>query len=247
LSELSDQLAKVVLPPLPPSIEFSDELLKDTIQQKEGAAQKISGATTEIDSNERRMDEHRKYLEDHADIDSKVEDQEKKVRELEHKLRVVKSAIEATEKTSESLSNRVKPGVERYMANVLPAITSGRYRAVRLDQDYNLEVWDPDAGEFVPKEVFSGGTEDQMLLAMRLSFAQALLPEVYGRKPEFLFLDEPLGSSDEVRRTGILEFLKTGLRESFKQIFLISHVSGLEQEIPNIIKLEDGKVVSVTP
>ena len=210
-------------------------------------AQNVSKSTTEIDSNKTRIDEDRKYLEGHADIESKVSDQEKKVQGLEHKIRVVKSAIEATEKTSESLSNRVKPGVERYMAHVLPAITSGRYKAVRLDQDYNLEVWDPEAGEFMSKDVFSGGTEDQMLLALRLSFAQALLPEVYGRKPEFLFLDEPLGSSDEVRRTGILEFLETGLRDSFKQIFLISHVGGLEQEIPNIIKLEDGKVVNISP
>ena len=245
--ELNEQLVNFVLPPLPPSIEFSDRLLRNTIQEKEGVAQNVSKSTTEIDSNKTRIDEDRKYLEDHADIESKVRDQEKKVQGLEHKIRVVKSAIEATEKTSESLSNRVKPGVERYMAHVLPAITSGRYKAVRLDQDYNLEVWDPEAGEFMSKDVFSGGTEDQMLLALRLSFAQALLPEVYGRKPEFLFLDEPLGSSDEVRRTGILEFLETGLRDSFKQIFLISHVGGLEQEIPNIIKLEDGKVVNISP
>jgi exonuclease SbcC len=247
VKELNDQLVNVVLPPLPPSIVFSDQLLRDTFQEKEMVARNISKSTEAIDSNKRRIDEDRKYLEDHADIESKVGDQEKKVQELEHKIRVVKSAIDATEKTSESLSNRVKPGVERYMAHVLPAITSGRYKAVRLDQDYNLEVWDPEAGEFMSKDVFSGGTEDQMLLALRLSFAQALLPEVYGRKPEFLFLDEPLGSSDEVRRTGILEFLETGLRNSFKQIFLISHVGGLEQEIPNIIKLEDGKVVNISP
>ncbi len=245
--DLNDRLASIIFPPLPPSIEFSDQLLRNTIQEKEGVAQNVRQSTTEIDSNKGRITEDRKYLEDHADIESKVRDQEKKVQELEHKIRVVKSAIDATEKTSESLSNRVKPGVERYMAHVLPAITSGRYKAVRLDQDYNLEVWDPEAGEFMSKDVFSGGTEDQMLLALRLSFAQALLPEVYGRKPEFLFLDEPLGSSDEVRRSGILEFLETGLRDSFKQIFLISHVGGLEEEIPHTIKLEDGKVVNVSP
>jgi len=43
-----------------------------------------------------------------------------------------------------------------------------------------------------------------------------LLPEVKGKKPEFIFLDEPLGSSDEVRRSGILKIrpsrnLQTGL------------------------------------
>ena len=45
----------------------------------------------------------------------------------------------------------------------------------------------------------------------------------------------------------ILECLISGLGDGFKQIFLISHVGGLEEEIPSIIRLEDGRVAfSVT-
>jgi exonuclease SbcC len=128
------------------------------------------------------------------------------------------------------------------MSAILPALTSSKYRAAVLDEDYNLKVWEPEAGEYKPKEVYSGGTEDQFLLAMRLAFALALLPEVKGQKPEFVFLDEPLGSSDDVRRSGIVDYLAHDLSRKFKQIFVISHVGGLEEHVQNIITLEDGMV-----
>ncbi len=236
------QIAAVELPPLPEGVEFSRELLKKAADQKEEVRGEISSTETQIGENNKRIDEDRKYVKEHMDIEQRVEGQRKLVQEIELRIRVVRKAIEAVDKTAEALRNRVKPGVENYMGHILPAITSGRYRAVRLDENYNLEVWDPEAGEFRAKEVFSGGTEDQFLLAMRLAFALALLPEVKGRKPEFLFLDEPLSSSDEVRRSGILEYLNSGLADSFKQIFLISHVGGLEEGISNVIRLEDGRV-----
>src|SRR3989440_12503617 len=84
-----------------------------------------------------------------------------------------------------------------------------------------------------------------MLLAMRLAFALALMPQAKGRNPEFLFLDEPLGSSDKVRREGILALMHKELSENFKQIFLISHVGDLEIEADTIIEMDNGTVREV--
>ncbi len=80
------------------------------------------------------------------------------------------------------------------------------------------------------------------MLAMRLAFALALIPQAKGRNPEFLFLDEPLGSSDRVRREGILALMHKELSENFKQIFLISHVGDLEVEADTIIEMDNGAV-----
>ncbi len=139
----------------------------------------------------------------------------------------------------------MKPQVERYMGLILPAITSNHYKAVELEDDYTVKVFDPEAGEFKPKEVFSGGTEDQLLLAMRLAFALALMPQAKGKSPEFLFLDEPLGSSDRVRREGILTLLRQELAQNFRQIFLISHVGDLEAEADTIIQMDNGSIREV--
>ncbi|HYY90942.1 MAG TPA: hypothetical protein VE955_03050, partial [Candidatus Dormibacteraeota bacterium] len=83
---------------------------------------------------------------------------------------------------------------------------------------------------------------DQLLLAMRLAFALALIPQAKGRNPEFLFLDEPLGSSDKVRREGILSLMRGELSENFRQIFLISHVGDLEVEADAVIEMDNGQV-----
>ena len=83
------------------------------------------------------------------------------------------------------------------------------------------------------------------MLAMRLAFALALIPQAKGKSPEFLFLDEPLGSSDRLRRDGILALLKGELAQNFKQIFLVSHVGDLEAEADTIINMDNGSVTEV--
>jgi len=62
-------------------------------------------------------------------------------------------------------------------------------------------------------------------------------------QPELMFLDEPVISSDEVLREGILNLLNRELSQSFKQIFLVSHIGGLDEQVKPIIRFEDGEVI----
>ncbi len=242
VTDVSTKLNEAKLPPLPEDAVFSDELLKDTERNRDQLRESLSRVKTQLEETISQIVELRRFIEENRGLAEQVEDQTKKVKLLEKELAVVKYAVKGLEHTSESLRNRVRPQVERYMGLILPAITSARYKAVQLDDDYTVRVFDPEAGEFKPKEVFSGGTEDQLLLAMRLAFALALTPQAKGRNPEFLFLDEPLGSSDKVRREGIVQLLQKELSQSFKQIFLISHVGDLEAEADSIITMENGAV-----
>src|SRR2546425_9023621 len=242
---LKEKLANVVLPTLPEGVVFSQELLVEASRHRDSLNEKVSRTRTQIEDAIERRSEYRRFLEENKDVDESVNAQQRKVRLLEKDLAVVKYSVKGLEQTSESLRNRVKPQVERFMGLILPVITSGRYKAVELDDDYTVRVFDPEAGEFRPKEVFSGGTEDQLLLAMRLAFALALLPQAKGRIPEVLFLDEPLGSSDKVRREGILALVHGELSENFRQIFLISHVGDLEAEADTVILMENGNVREV--
>ena len=240
VKDLERRLSELVVPTLPGGIVFAPELLGETLTARDGFARQLAIAQTSIRQNLQRNAELDRYLNEHADVPAKVQSQVEVVRKLERQLQVIRRALEGVQSTGESLRNRVRPGVQGYMSAILPALTSSKYRAAILDEDYSLQVWDPEAGEYRPKEVYSGGTEDQFLLAMRLAFALALLPEVKGQKPEFVFLDEPLGSSDEIRRSGIVDYLAQDLSKKFKQIFIISHVGGLEDRVQNIIRLDDG-------
>ncbi len=243
IAELGRKAAELIPPPLPAGVVYSRELVASVIKDRQGIHGEIADKQARIDSDKRTIDGNTGYLAQHENIKTEVEAQQERVRSLEHRLKVVRAAKEGIEKTAESRRVRFRPGVETYMGEILPSLTSGRYKAVMLDEDFGVQVFDPEAGEYRPKDVFSGGTEDQFLLAMRIAFALALMPEVKGTTPQFLWLDEPLGSSDEVRRSGIVEYLNVNLSRLFSQIFVVSHVGGLEEQIPNVIRLENGKVI----
>ncbi len=243
LDRLQKAFETVKFPTLPKGIVFSEELLRETSDTKETLGKDLIEKETRLKNSQEDVEELTEYVKENKDLPTQTEKQAELVESLKREFEVIRLSIEGVEKTAEALRSRVKPGVEQYMGLILPMITNGRYKAVQLDHGYNFEVWDPDAGEFKVKEVFSGGTEDQFLLSMRLAFALALLPEVKGMHPEFLFLDEPLASSDEERREGIIQLLNTELSARFKQIFLISHVTNLQTEVQNMIRLENGRVV----
>ena len=243
LEELEKEAEGIVFPELPEGVVFSDEVYEKTKKRREDLENDLNYNKGFLNGQRKRLKKASDFLVNNQEVPDKERTQREVVEKLERRVQVVKIAIEALEKTAESLRERVRPNVERYMSRILPSITNGRYRAVQLDEDYNLKVWDPDAGEFRAKEVFSGGTEDQFLLAMRLAFALALMPESKGTSPEFLFLDEPLASSDADRREGIIRFIKEDLSAKFKQIFIISHISDLESEVDHVIRLEDGRIL----
>ncbi len=245
IATVERKLKNTLLPSLPEGVEFSPALLDEASQMRDNLNESVSRVKTQVEESMTRMIELKQFLEENKELEEQVDEQKRKVLLLQKQLAVVKYSIKGLEQTSESLRNRVKPQVERYMSQILPVITSGRYKAVQLEDDYTVRVFDPEAGEFRPKEVFSGGTEDQLLLAMRLAFALALIPQAKGRNPEFLFLEEPLGSSDKVRREGILELMHKELSQNFKQIFLISHVGDLEVEADTVIEMENGAVREV--
>ena len=242
VNDLQKALEKIVFPELPENVEFSKDLLKQIREQKRDLENDLTEKKTLLGKYQENVEKLTRYMKENEDLPAHFEEQRKRVSILERRLKIVKLAIEAVDKTAEALRNRVQPNVEQYMGIILLTITNGRYKAVQLDENFNLKVWDPDAGEFKLKEVFSGGTEDQLLLSMRLAFALALLPKVKGMHPEFLFLDEPLASSDKERREGIIQLLKK-LSSRFRQIFIISHVADLETEVQNVIRLENGRVI----
>ena len=149
----------------------------------------------------------------------------------------------------ERMLSQVLPGTIDYMTLILPLLTAGRYHHADLDSaSYKIRVWDAYAGEqgeYVEKDFFSGGTQDQFSLALRLGFALAALPQELGASPGFIFLDEPLSAFDRQRTTALVRLLTEGeVAKRFDQIFLIAHDRTFETNpFPCYIRLEEGQIV----
>ena len=177
---------------------------------------------------------------------------------LEHEERtyqVKKRGGQLLKTASEHLMTRIVPHTEFHMQHLLPLLTSGRYHDVRLSTEneegtvsggpLRLRVWDSAANEYVSKSALSGGTADQLSLALRLAFAIATLPREMETTPGFLILDEPLSSFDKSRIQSLIDVV-TGdaLGQYFEQILLISHNSAFDPALfPYHIYIDNGEIV----
>lgn len=183
---------------------------------------------------------------DGEDLD--LEECRRRVDRLTRHLEVKRLSAGLVEGTMERIVRMVLPNTERNLGQILPLLTAGRYHEARIADDYQLQVWDDSAGRYASKAIFSGGARDQFSLALRLSFALATLPQELGATPGFLFLDEPLSSSDGPRTEALVRLLTSGqIAESFSQIFVISHNRSFDPgAFQHRLLLRDGRVVEST-
>jgi len=150
---------------------------------------------------------------------------------------------------------KMLPRTEYYMQQLVPLLTCGRYRDVRLTTDpeegsisggsFQLRVWESAAGEYLPKSALSGGTADQLSLALRLAFAIAALPRELAVAPGFMLLDEPLSSLDRAHTQALVDII-TGemLGQHFEQVLLISHSNAFDAALfPYHIYMDGGLAV----
>ncbi|MBA2395598.1 MAG: AAA family ATPase [Ktedonobacteraceae bacterium] len=155
----------------------------------------------------------------------------------------------------ERLMHKMLPRTEYYMQQILPLLTSGRYHDVHLTTvpeegtisggPLQLSVWDSAAGEYVARSALSGGTADQLSLALRLAFAIATLPRELSLARGFILLDEPLSSFDRGRAQTLVDVV-TGdiMSQHFEQIFLISHSNAFDPTMfPYHVYMDNGVVI----
>ncbi len=146
--------------------------------------------------------------------------------------------------TREGIMAGVKQDVEKNMMQFLPTLTDNRYNMAQIDEtNYRIEVYDREAKQWRGKGVFSGATQDQFSLALRLAFAISTIPSSRGARPGFIFLDEPLSGFDAQRRSGFIKLLRDDLYRHFDQIIVISHIEALAEEFPQNLTLDSGRIV----
>ena len=137
------------------------------------------------------------------------------------------------------LISRIRPTLSSYASDFFERLTDGKYSELELDEDYNLLIY--DEGNSYTIERFSGGEEDLANLCLRIAISE-VITERAGGVFNFIILDEIFGSQDNIRRNNIMKAL-SGLSSKFRQIFLITHIEDLKNDMENVIIIkekEDG-------
>jgi len=192
------------------------------LEKKEGEKKLISQEIKNLKEKISRLDEFKKQIND-----------EKKTIHYLGMLSEVMTSFRT------HLISRIRPTLSTYSSDFFERLTDGKYRELELDENYNLLVY--DNGDAYGIERFSGGEEDLANLCLRLAISE-VITERAGGVFNFIILDEIFGSQDLFRRQNIMKALN-GLSSKFRQIFLITHVDDVKEDMENIIFVtenEDG-------
>ena len=146
----------------------------------------------------------------------------KEVDELEDKADLLDMVNFELRETSKELRTKIIPQARYVINQILPTFTDGRYSDFEITEDLKFKVHSVGAGDYKEREIFSGGTQDQFLIALRLAFTQSILDSRVMADKYSLLMDECISSSDEVRKQGIFEVLEV-MKGTFSQIFIIAH------------------------
>jgi exonuclease SbcC len=132
-------------------------------------------------------------------------------------------------------AQQIKPSLEGTVSELASRLSDGRFDTVSFDSEYNVSV--RDGGVMRQISDLSGGEIDLISLAVRLGLSSVVSERHGSGGIGFLILDECFGSQDTGRRTSIMNALRN-LKSSHGQIFLISHVGGLEDSADAVVDVE---------
>ena len=237
------EIEGLLMPVSENDVEDVEAILQVYHREYESKTREVASKKAEKNRLEQYIRQAEEQLKELPKIKEDLDRLEKEVKNLEIEVEAREKAIQVLRDISSKRRSMFAPSVEQNMNWIVSYVTGGRYKAVKINPDnYDIEVYDAEAGRWMRRDIYSGGTNDQLLLAMRIAFTLALLPSAKGTYPRFLFLDEPLGSSDQERREQIVKLLANELTRVFDQVFLITHVEIEEPPNSTLIELVDGKV-----
>ena len=147
---------------------------------------------------------------------------EKEHKDIQEKKTVLDLVVQEIGETSKKLRSQVMPHARMIINQILPILTDGRYSEFEITEDLKFKAHSNEAGGYKEREVFSGGTQDQFLIILRLAFTQSILDSRVMADRYSLLMDECISSSDDQRKQGIFEVLDA-VKKTFSQIFVIAH------------------------
>ncbi len=202
--------------------EFRTRILKEaqraekTVQEAEAAVRKSRGDLDKVESEIRECESQAQRKEA---LQGKNRELHVSSGELRGSIDLRRLAIELLDDTGASIRNKIGPSLSRFMKQLLPKLTRGRYRDIKVGSDLTLQVFTSDKSDFLEPAELSGGTHEALNLALRLATSQAFIATRTLEK-QFVFLDEPFKMMDEGRALEAIGVLGS-LSADLPQVFVI--------------------------
>ncbi len=182
----------------------------------------LNRASEDLNSTLLQIKEYEIMLKEHSNQGLELQGIEEEMDELRIKKNTLedinislKLALQVLTEASDEMQKDFAPELNSKMSGIIKRISSGRYTDLRADSSLALKAISPDTGAVVNAALLSGGTIDQMYLAMRISMADLIA----GQNESLpLIMDEVFSQYDDVRTCETFEFLRE-LAENRQVIF----------------------------
>ena len=136
--------------------------------------------------------------------DEEIEELEARKSRLEDTNISLRIACDILTEAGNEIQRNFAPALNNLMTAIIGRISGGRYENLKADDDFSLKVMAPETGDIVSALVLSGGTIDQIYLALRISMAKLISRN--REKLPFL-MDEVFAQYDDTRAGNTFAFL----------------------------------------
>lgn len=178
------------------------EALKQQQQIHEAKLSQLQSAYFAASEKTTKLEERIKLLRHAAteDITAELEALYKKKQALEKKLRIITLTTKALSDAHDKMQRDFTPALNRNASAYFSSICDGKYNRIFCDEAFGIKI-DCD----IPRDssFFSGGTVDQLYLALRL----ALIDMLFENNRIFILLDQPFLQYDDTRKKNTVALL----------------------------------------
>ena len=188
--------------------QFDEKTAKRELAQIERS---LSAVQSKLDQNRGRM----QTLGDGAALEAKKAVLEAQIGTLGEREEALAMAEQALEDASGTLQTQFAPKLTARAGKIFSKLTNARYDKIMLDRQMHLAAGERGDVVFRQALALSGGTLDQLYLALRLAIVELALPE---GTP--MVLDDALAMFDDERAARALEVLQELAKT--RQILLFS-------------------------
>lgn len=218
-------------------LEGIEEIYKELKKEKETSEEHLSKITEERVRIEDKITEIEK-------LEAENKQGESILIENENKREVLEVCVDmfGREGIPISIIRSILPQIEAFSNELLFRMTNGnmqvKFQTVKDSKQgerSTLQIDVYDNGERRRYELFSGGEQFRINLAIRIGISLFLSSEAH-TPLELLVLDEGFGSQDETGKERILYEINS-IKDRFKKVLIITHVGDVKENFPYEIRV----------
>jgi uncharacterized protein YhaN len=206
--------------------EAPADLMPDPIDSHDELAGRLRQAEAEL--AERResaaalrsaLSQMSQNLPDLSGLDGEIRQAGARIAAMSHYYAQLGQVRQALDRAAAELQESFGPALNQETARILARLTRQRYQELKIDRSLAVRLADPENRAFHDWQYLSGGTVDQVYLALRLAISDQLSTPL-DRLP--LLLDDVLAQYDDARLASAFTYLAERSQTQPQQVILFT-------------------------